>query len=532
MRLPKSVCGLLCILTAPALLVAKTFDLSKASIADIHAAVDAGALSYEKLMALYLARIEAYDQKGPALNSIILVSPTALAEAKAADEEYKSKGRRSLLHGIPILVKDNFDTIGLPNTGGSFLLEGNISKTDAPMIKGLRDAGGIMIAKTNLDEFAAGGIGFSSFGGQTLNPHDLKRVPAGSSGGTGAALAAWFAPLGLGTDTGGSIRGPSFANGVPGIKPTTGLLSRSGIIPRVLSFDTGGPMARTVEDMAISLGFMTGVDPTDPLTLESAGLYYKDYTPFLQRGSLKGARVGIIRDLMGLDTDVDAVYNAAVEDMRKLGAVVVDPINFPVHVMQSRAAIMEIVRDSDVREQYNIYLPTLAPGFPKTLTEMIERADAFTTPRGKIVPYPALYDRFRVHDAGPPSMSLMYQSAKNEGMAMVRKAVIGLMELHDLDAIVYVTRPTRPALIDPNAPRVGSTPSAQSLTNIMNVARLPDIIVPAGATPDKLPVTISFVGHPYSEPKLLGYAYDYEQATEKLILPSTTPALPGEVFNY
>lgn len=518
---------------SPAPLQAARFELSTATVADIQSAVAAGALSYEKLVQLYLARIDAYDQKGPALNSVILVNPKALEEARALDAERKSKGLRSPLHGIPILVKDNFDTVGLPNTGGSFLLEGNISEKDAPMIKGLREAGAIILAKTNLDEFAAGGIGFSSLGGQTKNPHDLRRVPAGSSGGTGAGLAAWFAPLGLGTDTGGSIRGPSFANGVVGLKPTTGLLSRSGIIPRVLSFDTGGPMSRSVADLAVSLGFMTGVDDTDPLTRKSAGVYHKDYTGFLKKDALRGVRVGIIRDFTGTDAEVDAVFNAAVADLAKLGAVIVDPINYPPHVLQARAAIMDVVRDSDIREQYAIYLATLKPGFPKTLTEMIERADAFTTPKGKITPYPALYARFKVSNAGPPSTSLAYISAKEHGMAMVRDAVLGLFERNKLDVLVYPTRPSRPAPIDPEAPTKGSSPnSTPSLTNILNIAQLPDLQVPAGLTSDKLPVTISFVGPAFSEPHLIAYAYTYEQATKKLALPATTPALPGESFDY
>ncbi len=510
---------------------AATFNLETAGIQEIQAAVDAGALTYEKLVTLYLARIDAYDQKGPALNSVITLNKKALDEARALDAEFKTKGRRSPLHGIPVLVKDNYDVVGMPDTGGSFLLEGNMPEKDAPMIKGLKDAGAIILTKSNLDEFAAGGHGFSSIGGQTKNPHDLKRVPAGSSGGTGAGLAAWFAPLGLGTDTGGSIRGPCSVNGVPGIKPTNGLLSRSGIIPRVLSFDTGGPMARTVYDVAVSLGFMTGVDPADPLTATSAGLFFKDYTVFLKKDSLKGARIGVIRDLSGSDPEVDKVFDAAVAELKSLGAVVVDPINYPA-VVESRAAVMDVVRGADIREEYAKYLATLKGNFPKTLDEMIARADAFTTPRGKITPHPSLYNRFKIDNAGAPSTSLIYKSAKEHGMAMVRDAVLGVIEQHKLDALVYPTFAKRAELIDPAFATKPRAPFTGSLTNVANVTQFPDVIVPAGVTSDKLPVTISFLGTAYSEPRLLAYAYAYEQAFPHRISPATTPALPGESFTY
>src|SRR5258708_5645600 len=318
---------------------AKTFELETASIGDIQAAIDAGALTYEKLVKLYLARIDAYDQKGPSLNTVITLNPKAVETAKALDVEYNLKGRRSPLHGIPVLVKDNYDTFDLPTTGGAFQLAGSVPPADSYMIKKLREAGAIIFAKVNPDELAGGGIGFSSYWGQTKNPHDLNRIPLGSSGATGVGLAAWFAPLGLGTDTGGSIRGPCFANGVPGIKPTNGLLSRAGIIPRVLSFDTGGPMARSVYDVALALGFMTGIDPKDPLTDKSIGLSYSDYTRFLDKDSLKGARIGILRENLGKDPEVEAIFNHAVAELKSLGAVIIDPVSYPSVVIEGRLGV-------------------------------------------------------------------------------------------------------------------------------------------------------------------------------------------------
>jgi len=518
-------------LTLPAHLSAATFNLETAGIQDIQAAVDAGALTYEKLITLYLARIDAYDKKGPGLNTVITLNPKALETARALDAEFKAKGRRSPLHGIPVLAKDNYDTADLPTSGGCFLLADSIPLADAPMIKSLRDAGAIILAKVNMDEFAHGGVGFSSRGGQTHNPHDPRRHPAGSSGGTGAGLAAWFAPLGLGSDTGGSIRGPSSANGIVGIKPTNGLITRTGIMPCVLTFDTGGPMARNVYDAALSLGFFTGVDPRDPLTRTSVGLYYKDYTQFLKKDALKGVRIGVVRDYAGTDAEVDKVFASALEELKAQGAILVDPINYPAMVLQNRANVMDPVR-AEVKDNYAAYLAGLRPGFPKTQAELAERGMLLTEPNGKFFPHPSVYTRFKKLSEAVPLTSLSYTSAKVHGMAAVREAVLGLIEDKQLDVLVYPTRSRRPELIDPETPKIVDRPSPPSLTSIANVTQFPDVIVPAGVTSDKMPVTISFFGPAFSEPKLLAYAYSYEQATHHIVSPSTTPPLPGEKFDY
>lgn len=510
---------------------AATFNLETAGIQEIHAAVDAGALSYEQLVKMYMARIEAYDQQGPALNTVITLNKKALQTAKQLDAEFKSSGRRSPLHGIPILAKDNFDTADMPTTGGTFLLDKSIPYEDAPSIKQLRDAGAIILAKVNMDEFAHGGVGYSSRGGQTLNPHDLRRVPAGSSGATGAGLAAWFAPLGLGSDTGGSIRGPSFANGVVGIKPTNGLISRTGIMPCVLTFDTGGPMARTVYDAAVALGAMTGVDPKDPLTSTSAGLYFKDYTPFLKTDALTGARLGVIRDFAGTDPEVDRVFNEALKELTAQGAILVDDLHFPAAALNSRDTVMNPVR-SEVKDNYLDYLATLRPGFPKTVTELGAQGLKLTKAKGKFQPHPSVFTRFSQLGERPPITNLSYTSAKHYGMKAVQGAVLGLLEEHQLDALVYPTRPVQPDMIDPETPNIVERPRAPSLSSIANVTQFPDVIVPAGITSENMPVTISFFGPAYSEPRLLGYAYDYEQATQQRVSPATTPALAGETFNY
>lgn len=531
MKLMKLCSVSVCLAFAAVTANAATFDLETAGVPDIQAAVDAGALTYEKLVQLYLARIKAYDKQGPSLNSVITLNPKALETARALDAEFKKTGRRSPLHGIPVLAKDNFDTSDMATSGGDFLLAESVPYKDAPTIKQLRDAGAIILAKVNMDEFAHGGVGFSSRLGQTRNPHDPRRHPAGSSGGTGAGLAAWFAPLGLGSDTGGSIRGPSSANGVVGIKPTNGLVSRTGIMPCVLTFDTGGPMARTVYDVALTLGFLTGVDPKDPLTATSAGLYYKDYTQFLKKDALKGVRLGVIRDYAGTDPEVDRVFNAALEELKAQGAVLVDPVNYPAIVLQNRAAVMEPVR-AEVRDNYADYLGTLRPGLPRSIAELAEKGMTLTAPRGEFRPHPSVFTRFKALSERPPITALSYTSAKQYGMAAVRGAVLGLMQEKQVDAFVYPTRSRQPELIDPETPKIVDRPSTPSLTSIANVTQFPDVIVPAGVTAEKMPVTISFFGPAYSEPRLLGFAYAYEQATQHRVSPSTTPKLPGERFEY
>src|SRR5437868_8047927 len=358
---------------------AKTIDFDALTIADINRAFDAGALTSERLVQLCLARIEAYDRQGPSVHAVLTLNPKALETARGLDAERKTKGPRSPLHGVPVVLKDNYNTADLPTTGGSVLLEGSIPPEDAFLVKKLRAAGAIVLAKVNMSEFASGPAK-SSLGGQTLNPHDLTRTPSGSSGGTGVAIAAAYAPLGFGTDTGGSIRGPSTANGIVGLKPTHGLLSRSGIIPLSLTFDTGGPMARSVTDVAVALGLMTGIDPTDAATNKSEGKFSTNYTRDLKTDALKGARIGIARDFLGADPDVDWVVEASLDAMRKSGATIVD-VRFPKWLLDSKLEFYNAIRMPEFAAQIKDYLSTLEPEYPRTIEEMIERANRFTGPR-------------------------------------------------------------------------------------------------------------------------------------------------------
>lgn len=508
-------------------LSAASIPLASATIADIDAAFKAGTLNSEQLVKMYLARIEAYDKQGPKINAVITLNPQALATAKALDKERKLKGPRSPLHGIPIVLKDNYDTVDLPTTGGSLLLEGSMPPDDAFMVKKLRDAGAIILAKVNLSEFASGGA-HSSLGGQTHNPHDLTRTPAGSSGGTGAAIAADFAPLGFGTDTGGSIRGPSTANGIVGLKPTHGLLSRDGIIPLALSFDTGGPMARSVYDVAISLGLMTGVDSADAATQKSVGKSFTDYTQFLKKDALKGARIGIARDFLGQDAEVDWVIEAALSAMRASGATVID-VRYPKWLLDARSEFYNAVRYPEFAAQIADYLATTGPQYPKNINEMIARADSFRALRPDGAgPNPSRWTLFK-REAGSGKLDdYRYTSIHDQGLALVRTTLEGIISSNKLDAIVYPTSPKRPALIAATAVETSGVGSA---TNFANLSGFPDLIVPAGFTGDDLPVGISFFGTAFSEPKLLALGYSFEQATQAIRVPVNTPARAGETIN-
>jgi amidase len=504
---------------------ARTIPFDALTIADIDRAFDTGALTAEKLVQICLARIQAYDRQGPSLHAIIALNPRALETARALDAERKTKGPRSPLHGIPVVLKDNYNTFDLPTTGGSVLLEGSIPPADAFVVNKLRSAGAIVLAKVNLSEFASGGA-HSSLGGQSLNPHDLTRSPSGSSGGTGVAIAAAYAPLGMGTDTGGSIRGPSTSNGIVGLKPTHGLLSRSGIIPLSLSFDTGGPMARSVTDVAIALGVMTGVDPADAATSKSDGRFETDYTKYLKADALSGARIGVARDFLGADPDVDWVVDASLEAMRKAGATIVD-VRYPKWLLDSKEEFYNAIRRPEFTVQIADYLKTLGPSYPKTLAEMIDRAERFNAVRADGAgPNPSRWTLFRREAESGTLDDVRYRAVQEHGLPMVRALVDGILTSQRLDAIVYPTSSRRPGMIaESGAPAGGGAPSA---TSIANLTGFPDLIVPAGFTGDNLPVGLSFFGPAFSEPKLLALGYSFEQATHARRQPVHAPPRPGE----
>ncbi|MGB3292356.1 MAG: amidase family protein [Phormidesmis sp.] len=360
---------LLAIFPSPAF--SAVFRLEEATINSINKAFNADALTAEGLTQLYLNRIEEYDDT---LNALIAVNPNALSIAKSLDIERQTSGPRSLLHGIPVILKDNFDTFDLPTTGGSVALEGSVPPDDAFIVQKLRDAGAVILAKGNMDEWAHGGSpggGYSSIGGQTLNPYNFDRGPSGSSGGPAAAISANFGVLGFGSDTGGSIRGPATSNSLVGVKPTLGLTSRDGIIPFSLSLDTGGPFARTVTDAAIALSYIAGVDPADPATAESEGRFPEDYTDFLTKDALRGVRIGIGRDFVGANPEIDAAFENSIAELKFLGATIVDSLTFPEEVFELRGETYSTISDTEFKAQLADYLETLDSDYPKTLAEVI-----------------------------------------------------------------------------------------------------------------------------------------------------------------
>lgn len=504
---------------------AASIDFDAATIEDLNQAFKAGTLTSEQLVQHCLARIEAYDDNGPKLNAVLTLNPQALAIARSLDAERKSKGPRSPLHGVPVLLKDNYDTFDMPTTAGSVLLENWTPPDDAYVVKKLRDAGAIILGKLNLSEFASG-TAHSSLGGQTLNPHDLTRTPSGSSGGTGAAIAAAYAPLGLGTDTGGSIRGPATANGVVGLKPTHGLMSRDGIIPLALSFDTGGPLARSVHDIAVSLNIMAGVDPADPATQKSKGKLAADYTKFLKADALKGARIGIARDFMGTDVDVDWVIESSLEAMRKAGATIVD-VKYPKWLLDSKQEFYSSVRNPEFAAQIKDYLAITGPNYPKNIEQLISGTNEIRSLRaGGGGPNPIRWTLFKKEAEAGKLDDYRYLSVRDHALPMVRQAMEGILAADKLDAIVYPTSPRRADLIA----QISPTLDASSAVIIANLAGFPDLIVPAGFTTNDLPVGISFFGPAFSEPKLLALGYSFEQATKARRLPVHTPALPDEAI--
>ena len=499
---------------------AQSIDVTAATLEQVNQALDEGTLTSERLVELYLERIEAFDQDGPMLNAIITLNPKALARAQELDRERVAHGARSPLHGIPIVLKDNLDTADMPTTAGSSLLAGSMPPDDAFIVGKLREAGAIVLAKLNMSEFASGGAQ-SSLGGPMRNPHDLTRSPAGSSGGTGIAIAAAYAQVGLGTDTGGSVRMPSTANGIVGLKPTHGLISRDGIIPLALSFDMAGPMARHVYDVAATLGVMTGVDDADDATRKSSGYFQTDYTEGLDSRALNGARLGIARDFLGQDSDVDWVIEASLKTMRNAGAIIVD-VRFPEWLLEVNNALYTTIRYREFRAQLPEYLATLNTEYPDTLTEIIEQTTRITSPNPGALPNPS---RWRLMEREVNSGQLSdheYEAVYEHGLPLIRTIVRGLMDSEDLDAILYPTQPRRPTRLNTDpTPSFGER--RPSPIRYANLTGFPDLVVPAGFTGNRLPVGISFLGRAFSEARLLSLGYAFEQLTHARRLPIHTP---------
>lgn len=486
------------------LLGTKGFQIIESSIAELQMAMIKGLVTSVDLVRMYLERIEMYDKKGPAINAMVCLNEKALEIAQELDMEREEKGPRGPLHGIPVIVKDNYDTVDMPTTASSLILKDSVPPKDSFLVAQLRQAGAVIIGKSNMHEFAYGISTISSLGGQTFNPYALNRHPGGSSGGTGAAIAANFAVFGMGTDTGCSIRNPSSYNNLVGLRATYGLTSRSGIIPISLTQDVGGPMARSVADVAVVLDVIAGkYDPRDPSTQYGINKTPVSYTEHLKKDGLKGARIGILKDYFGdiLDAEpTNCVINKAIIDLEKLGATCQE-----ITITNLSEANNSRIPEFEFETAINQYLESLGEGRPvNSLTEILDSG----------VCTPGIIKHLQValgHSLEDPE----YKQAlvKRESF---RKSVEEIMDQYQLDAILYPTFQSPPPLI-------GEEKWEFNNGGLSAYSGLPAISVPAGFTDDGLPVGMEFAARSFRESRLIELAYAYEQATNHRTPPKNTP---------
>jgi amidase len=490
------------------------FAVEETTIARIHAAMKSGRLTCRALVDAYLDRIDRFDKKGPALNAIVLVNAAARERAGELDRAFTASGPVGRLHCVPMIVKDNFETIGLQSAAGSLALEGFVSTRDAHQVKRVKDAGAIVLAKSNMAEWAFTPYETVSsiLPGYTKNPYALDRVTAGSSGGTAAAVAANFGAVGLGSDTGNSIRGPSSHQSLVGIRSTMGLTSRAGVVPLNLLADVAGPMARTVEDAVAVFQVIAGEDPADPITTDAplqaafrpAGrpAALPDYAASLRPGALKGARIGVLRQAYerdSTDPEITAVFMKALEDMRRAGASIIDPARVPLDTIKRSPAASGC---GGFKYDINRYLASHGDRIPvKSLQEIIKSRQF----------HPSVQRRLeQSQDAQENGLDSAPCKAEAEYRQQVRAAVTAVMDEMTLDAFVYPTWSNVPRLIgDLNTPHGDNSQFFSPTTGF------PSIQVPMGHTRgNTLPTGMTFFGRAWSEPTLIGLAYAYELATK------------------
>ena len=513
MKLSRLMLALLC--ASPLTAQSSRFKLEETTISQVHAAFKARRLTCHQLVQRYLDRIGAYDKRGPAINALITINPAALTVADSLDKRFATEGLTGPLHCIPMIVKDNFETKDLQTTAGSLALKGWIPKQDAFMVRRIREAGAIVLAKSNLAEWAFTPLETVSsiLPGYTKNPYALDRVTAGSSGGTAAAVAANEGEVGLGSDTGNSIRGPSAHNALVGIRSTMGLTSRAGVVPLNNGADIAGPMARTVADAVAVFQVVAGEDPDDAVTMKGRGHREADYRTFLVRGALKGARIGVLRqayERTGLDSDVVAVFAKTIDAIKSQGATIVDPAG-----IDSLAAVTHAGGGGCNPFKYDLerYLAARASNAPvHTINEILKSGDF----------HPTVQLRLQAAQATTEPPEEAPGCIAREAMRdRFRTAVIQMMDSLNLDALVYPTWSNPPRLIgDLN------TPGGDNSQLFAPTTGFPAITVPMGYTRDNtLPAGVTFFGRPWSEGKLISLAYSFEQATHHRKPPASTPPL-------
>lgn len=494
----------------PATADVKPFELDEITIPELRDGMNSGKFTARSLVEKYKSRIEEIDKRGPAVNAVIELNPDAEAIADALDQERKTKGARGPLHGIPVLIKDNLDTADrMMTTAGSLALVGSKPPKDSFVAQKLRAAGAVILGKTNLSEWANirsshSTSGWSGRGGLTKNPYALDRNACGSSSGTGAGISANLAAAGIGTETDGSIVCPSSSNGLAGIKPTVGLVSRAGIIPISQSQDGAGPMCRTVRDAAILLGALTGVDPEDAATAASAGRAQTDYAQYCDPNGLRGARIGVARKYFGFNDAVDALMEESLDVMKRQGATLVDPADIETFGKFDDSELLVFMYE--LKADLNAYLSRLGPAAPvRTLKDII----AFNSRnREKEMPYFGQDLFLKAEEKGPLTEKAYLDAlAKNHQLART-EGIDALMDKHQLDALVAPTG--GPAWL---TDLVNGDHSAGGSSNAAAVAGYPNINATAGSILG-LPVGISFFGRAWSESTLIKLAYAFEQATK------------------
>lgn len=518
------------------------FRVEEATIADIHRAFGAGTLSCEQLTGAHLDRINAYEDGGPRLNAITTVNPKAVAIATALDTQRQRTGRTGPLHCIPVLLKDNIDTADMPTSNGSVILKNAVPRSDAPIVTALKEAGALILGKAAMGEFAGGS--YNTIDGQTLNPYNFKRATGGSSSGSGAAISANLAVLAIGTDTSTSVRGPAAFTGIVGLRPTTGLISRNGIAPKNLHFDTAGPMARTVTDLALMLTVIAGPDRADPLSLEVFSRYpsagkeggsYADFSRHLRKDALKGARLGVLVDFFGGDPEIDTLARTALATMQEQGAELVDvrldPDFLDFYVRKGGPNIRRIA-DYRFKRDWEAYLANLGPDVPQTTAEFVK---IYTTKVAQsALPVEAsvldLLNRALSTSTDDPA----YQNLVKNILPAATKRKLALFSRHGVDALVF---PYNPAFAPPISNPLGEVelptyvaasgrPQPATLAGYSDTG-FPGIVVPMGFGSHGLPMAISFMGRPYEDGRIIGYAYAYEQATLLRRPPALLPPLSG-----
>jgi amidase len=505
-------------------MASRHFELTHASIADINAAFDAGALTSEQLVQMYLDRIEAYDQAGPKINAVLALNDRALMTARALDAERRATGPRSPLHGIPVLLKDVFDTVDMPTTGGYLPLKNVRPTHDSTIVKRLREAGAIMLAKVNQSDWYAEPdiMASSTLGGSTLNPFALDRTPGWSSAGTGAGIAAHFGTVGFGSETGFSIRTPTSDSNLFGLSTTSGLISRAGQMWSYITGERGGPMAHSVYDLAVALDVVAGFDTADLWTANSLGkMPMEPYASFIDPKGLHAARVGVLEeawDFTPCDPAVVELARQAIALLGEHGAAVFDPVALGIDLpnyLEANGFPSRYERIYAIDQ----YLARNGPEYPfKTATQLL-------------LDHPGVPERPQDREAIEHPVDIdrdpRYRSAL-EGKAKLREAVVALMDRYDIDALVYPHKLHGPLKIGPRE----DPERAYRPNQLSPLIGLPAFIVPMGFTAEGLPVGLEILGRPWSEPTLIKLASGFEAMTDNRRVPDSTPPLRGEVFDY